>query len=305
MRSSIEDAFAAHRNSDSARTKASGVTGVRWAQDSMDPSEAFPAPRDADSASTNAIDDANFIGASFDPSAKASAVVSIELDSIPGSIFSNSVPAAAPQAKSFAQAKSAADAEAETVFRDPLLANLRKIASSMSSFPSGISVRALSEYTAQIDNQGSQYDSKSIMESVSSNEVGPAELYVIHDSTEPFSVTLASLISLVSAMPNALETFVWIDVACLSVRVRKTRSLLQEIRHLMSKIGRVILFTDSFVHFRIMKQSWCLYQIQVALSLGCRLTFFSTDLLEVQACDDSAWDKVRAAFCHGLLVFCS
>lgn len=266
----------------------------------MDPSEAFSAPRNSDSTSTCAIDDGNFIGASFDAAAKAPAIVSIEPDSVPDSIFSNSVSAAAPHSKIVAQAKSAAAAEAETVSRDLLLANLRKIAFSVSSFPIGISVRALSEYTAHIDNQCSQYDSKSIMETVSSNDVGPAELYVIHDSTALFSVTLATLVSLVSAMPNALETFVWIDVACLPLRVRKTRSLLQEIRQTMSKIGNVILVTDSFSYFRIIKQSWCLYQAFVAFSLGCRLMFSSIDALSFQAslCDDSAWDKVRAVFNH-------
>jgi hypothetical protein len=266
----------------------------------MDPSGAFSAPRNPDSRSSCAIDDANFVGASFDAAAKAPAVVSIEPDSIPDSIFSNSVSAAAPHSKIVAQAKSAAAAEAETVSGDLLFAKLRKIAFSASSFPMGISVRALSDYTAHIDNQCSQYDSKSIMETVSSNEVGPAELYVIHDSTALFSVTLASLVSLVSAMPNALETFVWIDVACLPLRVRKTRSLLQEIRQTMSKIGRVILVTDSFPYFRIIKQAWCLYQIQVAFSLGCRLMFSSIDALGFQAllCDDSAWDKVRAVFFH-------
>jgi hypothetical protein len=266
----------------------------------MDPSGAFSAPRNHDSRSSCAIDDANFVGASFDAAAKAPAAVSIEPDSIPDSIFSNSVSAAAPHSKIVAQAESAAAAEAETVSGDLLFAKLRKIAFSASSFPSGISVRALSDYTAQIDNQCSQYDSKSIMETVSSNEVGPAELYVIHDSTALFSVTLASLVSLVSAMPNALETFVWIDVACLPLRVRKTRSLLQEIRQTMSKIGRVILVTDSFPYFRIIKQAWCLYQIQVAFSLGCRLMFSSIDALGFQAllCDDSAWDKVRAVFFH-------
>jgi hypothetical protein len=137
--------------------------------------------------------------------------------------------------------------------------NLRQLALQASPTNVGVSVRALSEHAKVFESGCATSDSQSLVQSLISNDeagTGPAEVYVIHDATAPFSVTLASLVALVTPSPNSLDTCVWIDVACLPRPVSKTRSVLADIRKIMGQIGRVVVCSASLAEFAAFKQSW-------------------------------------------------
>jgi tetratricopeptide (TPR) repeat protein len=215
----------------------------------------------------------------------------------------SSVHDAAIQAKAFTAKAIAAD---EITVADHLSAELRRLAFSAFPLHIGVSVQALSDHAKAIDGLGAINDSSAFVEVLSSNEVGPAEFYVIHDLTVPFSATISSLLTFFSSTPNGLQTFLWIDVVCMPRAARKTRSMLNDMRTTMAEIGKVIICTESFTRFSVIKQSWCLYQIHVASSIGCRLMVVSNDVpgIECLLLDDSSWDNVRTSFQLYISVLC-
>ena len=193
------------------------------------------------------------------------------------------------------KAADAARVDADAKDDDALSEKLRLLALPASPNHIGISVRALVEHLGEVDASCNSHDLRALVQVLSSNEVGPAELLVIHDATAPFTATLASLVKFVATAPNAMNTFVWIDVACVPRPVRNTRSLLHDLRNTMADIGKVLICTESLGQFTVVKQSWCLCQIDVASSVGCQLQVCTNDLLDLQASlfDDTSWDKVR------------
>jgi hypothetical protein len=211
-----------------------------------------------------------------------------------GYMASNSPAEANAAFESETSNRAKASADANAVIEDPVFAKLRKLALSVSPTYTGISVRALLKHSVEMDDKHAPDNVQPLVQVLGSDEIGPAEFYVIHDSTMSFSVTLASLVNFVATLPNALDTFVWIDVACLPRLVRKTRSMLKDIRSTMTEIGQVVICTSSSAQFSVAKQSWCLYQIHVAQSVGCSLIVYSNDSLDFQTWlyDDLSWDKV-------------
>jgi hypothetical protein len=205
--------------------------------------------------------------------------------------------AARPEAEDAARAAAAAAAKDE----DALSEKLRQLALPACPSHIGISVRALEEHLGEADASCNSDDARPLVQRLSSKEVGPAELFVVYDATAPLPATLASLVKFVATAPNGMGTFVWIDVACLprpgvgQPPVRNSPSLLQDLRNTMADIGKVLICTESLGKFTVLKQSWCLSQIDVASSVGCLLHVSSNDLLHSQASlyDDSSWDKVR------------
>ena len=193
------------------------------------------------------------------------------------------------------KAADAARVDADAKDEDALSEKLRQLALPACPNHIGISVRALVEHLGEVDASCNSHDLRALVEVLSSNEVGPAEVLVVHDATAPFTATLASLVKFVATAPNVMNTFVWIDVACVPRPVRNTRSLLHDLRNTMADIGKVLICTESLGQFTVAKQSWCLCQIDVASSVGCQLQVSTNDLLDLQASlyDDTSWDKVR------------